>query len=82
MIFSLTPFSICMIRHWLFGEKMENAKTKKTRKNGTNGKEKEKEKEDLKSVRVRGWFPRQCAVELVDPESDDEHDHFTAKKTN
>lgn len=68
-IFFYLPFR----RHWLFGEKILNAKSK----HGENG---TSEKPNLN--RIRGWFPRKCAVELVDPESDDEHEHFTAKKTN
>lgn len=65
-------FYVTFRRHWLFGEKIQNAKSK-TGENGTG--------EKTKWIRVRGWFPRKCAVELVDPESDDEHEHFTAKKT-
>lgn len=66
-------------RYWLFGEKVQGAKQKKD----ANGLKNEKEKLDAtKNVRIRGWFPRKCAVELVDPDSDDEHEHFTAKKTN
>lgn len=64
-------------RHWLFGEKVQVAKQKKD-KNGLS----EKEKSEPKPKRVRGWLPRNCAVELVNPESDDEQEHFTAKKTN
>lgn len=64
-------------RYWLFGEKVQGAK-KKTDKNGLN----DEEKLITKKIRIRGWFPRACAVELVNPESDDEHEHFTAKKTN
>lgn len=64
-------------RYWLFGEKVQSAK-KKNDKNGLN----EGDKLITKNIRIRGWFPRACAVELVNPESDDEHEHFTAKKTN
>lgn len=56
---------------------MPGAKPKKDT-NGVN----EKDKLLMEKSRVRGWFPRKCAVELVNPESDDEHEHFTAKKTN
>lgn len=66
-------FRLPFRRHWLFGEKIRNAKSKSA-ENGTSKKP--------KPIRVRGWFPRKCAVELVDPESDNEHEHFTAKKTN
>lgn len=72
----LKEFFFCHVsfrRHWLFGEKIQNAKSKPG-ENGTS--------EKPKRIRVRGWFPRKCAVELVDPESDNEHEHFTAKKTN
>lgn len=65
-------------RHWLFGEKVQVAKQKPKDKNGLS----EKENTEPKQNRVRGWFPRNCAVELVNPDSDDEHEHFTAKKTN
>lgn len=72
-------FSGCSLihRHWLFGEKVHVAKKKK----GENG---VSETNDLVSnqPRVRGWFPRNCAVELVNPESEDELEHFTAKKAN
>lgn len=64
-------------RYWLFGEKVQGAKQKND-KNGLN----EGDRLIMKKVRVRGWFPRKCAVELVNPESDDEHQHFTAKKIN
>lgn len=42
----------------------------------------EKEKVISKPTRIRGWFPRNCAVELVNPDSDDEQEHFAAKKQN
>lgn len=64
-------------RYWLFGEKVQVAKPKKE-KNGLS----EKDKLAPTQNRIRGWFPRNCAVELVNPESDDEHEHFAAKKTN
>lgn len=60
----------------MFGEKVQVAKQKD--KNGVS----EKDKFVTKQNRVRGWFPRSLAVELVNPDSDDEHEHFTAKKTN
>lgn len=66
---------LILLRHWLFGEKITIAKNK-NKKNGISGNVKANTK------RIRGWFPRKCAVELVNPESDDEHDHFTAKKTS
>lgn len=58
-------------RHWLFGEKTSND-SNVSKANDT----------DAKNPRCRGWFPRKCAVELVNPDSDDEHEHFTAKKIN
>lgn len=66
-------FYVSLYRHWLFGERIQNDKLKP----GENG-----IGEKPNPIRVRGWFPRKCAVELVDPESGDEHEHFTAKKTN
>lgn len=61
----------------MFGEKVQVAKQKQKDKNGLS----EKENIEPKQNRIRGWFPRNCAVELVN-DSDDEHEHFTAKKTN
>lgn len=69
----LLGISYC--RHWLFGEKSSVAK-KKGKKNGSC------DNDSAKARRIRGWFPRACAVELVNPESDDEQSHFTAKKTS
>lgn len=71
-------FVFSLHRYWLFGEKVNVAKQKKDA-NGSAAKEKT---EEPKPKRIRGWFPRNCAVELVNPESDDEHEHFTAKKSN
>lgn len=70
-------FSFSYHRNWLFGEKVQVAKSKED-KNGLS----EKENVAKKQIRIRGWFPRNCAVELVNPESDDEVEHFAAKKTN
>lgn len=67
--------TLSLNRHWLFGEKASEAK-KKGKKNGIS------ENDATKTKRIRGWFPRCCAVELVNPESDDEQNHFTAKKTS
>ncbi|XP_055325007.1 palmitoyltransferase ZDHHC6 [Sitodiplosis mosellana] len=64
-------------KYWLFGEKVQGAK-QKTDKNGLN----DGDKLITKKIRIRGWLPRKCAVELVNPDSDDEHEHFTAKKFN
>ncbi|EDS42292.1 conserved hypothetical protein [Culex quinquefasciatus] len=49
--------------------------------------EKEKEEEAPSSKtphrRIRGWFPRQCAVELVEDDDDTEQQkHFSEKKKN
>lgn len=75
--YSIFSYPIVIHRYWLFGEKVQVAKPKKD-ENGLN----EKDKLLAKQTRIRGWFPRNCAVELVNPESDDEHEHFTAKKIN
>lgn len=64
-------------RYWLFGEKATNEKPKTNDKNGFSA----KEKSGPKSTRIRGWFPRNCAVELMNLESDDEQENATAKKT-
>lgn len=66
-----------MHRYWLFGEKIQNEKPKTNDKNGFNV----KEKSEPKSTRIRGWFPRNCAVELMNPESDDEQENVAEKKT-
>lgn len=63
-------------RYWLFGEKVQNEKSKTSDKNGLSA----KEKSEPTSIRIRGWFPRNCAVELMNPESDDEQENATAKK--
>lgn len=51
-------------KHWLFGEKVKLNETK----------------EEMLERRIRGWFPRQCAVELVENESDNSQKHFNSKK--
>lgn len=61
----------------MFGEKVLNEKSKTSDKNGLSAKE---ERSEPKSNRVRGWFPRNCAVELMNTESDDEQEDATAKK--
>lgn len=61
----------------MFGEKVENEKSKPNDKNGLSA----AKKSEPKSNRIRGWFPRNCAVELMNPESDDEQEeNVTAKK--
>lgn len=60
----------------MFGEKVQNEKSINNDKNGLSV----KEKSETKSTRIRGWFPRNCAVELMNPESDDEQENATAKK--
>lgn len=47
-------------KHWLFGEKHQ------TRPQGT----------DEKPKRVRGWFPRQCAVELAEQDEANEQQQY------
>lgn len=45
-------------RHWLFGEKVLPE---------TNG--------DIehRKIRIRGWFPRQCAMEIYENDENEEH---------
>lgn len=64
-------------RYWLFGEKVQHEKSKSNDKNGLSA----NDKSEPKSTRIRGWFPRSCAVELMNPESDDEQECTTAKKS-
>lgn len=71
-----THTCLFILRYWLFGEKVQNEKSNASDKNGLSG----KEKAAPKSIRIRGWFPRNCAVELMNPESDDEQEKDTAKK--
>lgn len=68
-------------RHWLFGEKIQDDSAKPISIE-TNGKQ---EKDDAKAMkiktRVRGWFPRQCAVDFFeDNESDSDGDFEDNKK--
>lgn len=70
-------FELLFCRHWLFGEKVQISEIR----NGKNGKS-EHDKLISGQSRIRGWFPRKCAVELVNPDSDEEQDHFTSKKNN
>lgn len=49
-------------------------------KNGKNGTKAEVNSHS--SERSRGWFPRRCAVELVNPESEEDQQHFINKKIN
>lgn len=60
-------------KHWLFGEKIEELPVEPA----SNGKKAQKVEEKLASgkKRIRGWFPRQCAVEFYDEcDSDDDFD--------
>jgi hypothetical protein len=49
-------FQFYFFRYWLFGERIINAQTNKIIKNSKSAKKR----------RLKGWFPRQCALELVD----------------
>lgn len=71
-------------KHWLFGEKIQNPD--KVGNGSSNGNGKKAAKTDIVAPkRVRGWFPRQCAVENIGDNdefsSDDEFDS-TNKKSN
>ncbi|XP_055616518.1 palmitoyltransferase ZDHHC6-like [Toxorhynchites rutilus septentrionalis] len=75
-------------KHWLFGEKV-NLETHEGKNGGKKvGKtQKEKKVEHMehshKPRRIRGWFPRQCAVELVEDGDDaEQHQHFNDRKKN
>ncbi|XP_063704465.1 palmitoyltransferase ZDHHC6 [Culicoides brevitarsis] len=52
-------------KHWLFGEKLQPE---------TNG------GTEHKKLRIRGWFPRQCAMELYD--GDEDYDESPQTTTN
>ncbi|XP_037045727.1 palmitoyltransferase ZDHHC6 [Bradysia coprophila] len=61
-------------KHWLFGDKISKTK---------NGYETELvSNTSSKKIRCRGWFPRKCAVELVEPESSEHQEHFSNKKVD
>lgn len=53
-------------------------------KNGKNGTKTETANTDeLNAIaRCRGWFPRRCAIELVNPDSEEDQQHFSNKKIN
>lgn len=44
--------------HWLFGEKIQDEQPQ------TNGKKNNDEKNLQAKKRIRGWFPRKCAVDF------------------
>lgn len=59
-------------KHWLFGEKVV---TEELKPNSNGTKNSVEISNNLAAKRVRGWFPRQCAVEFYDDNdeySDDE----------
>ena len=57
-----TFLTIYSTRHWLFGEKdLEDP---------------DKDGEIVKKRRVRGWFPRKCAVELYEEYDEEEEDNL------
>lgn len=75
-------------RHWLFGEKIFDEPEEP--RNGTKKDKKKKQQQQQQSEplpeahkppRIRGWFPRQCAVELVEDEDEaEQQQHFNEKK--
>jgi palmitoyltransferase ZDHHC6 len=67
--------------HWLFGEKVENQiDTNEEDKQKSNGKTSNQQLDKsniLAAKRIRGWFPRKCAVEFYednDEYSDDDEE--------
>lgn len=58
-------------RHWLFGDKIQNDITNGQSKSDCTG---------PNVQRCRGWFPRKCAIELVEPDSNEHQSHFKLKK--
>lgn len=74
-------------KHWLFGEKVTDEPEQPCNDSKKDKKQQEQQPEELpethKPCRIRGWFPRQCAVELVEDEDDEEQQqHFNEKKKN
>lgn len=78
-------------RHWLFGEKIfdepeeprKGTKKDKKKKQQQQQQQSEPLPEAHKPPRIRGWFPRQCAVELVEDEDEaEQQQHFNEKKKN
>lgn len=72
-------------KHWLFGEKNQDSDNHTNGTSNGNGKKATKP-EIVAPKRVRGWFPRQCAVENIgDNEefsSDEDEFESTNKKSN
>ncbi|XP_058444536.1 palmitoyltransferase ZDHHC6 [Malaya genurostris] len=69
-------------KHWLFGEKVF-ANTEPECRNGSKKEKKQNPKPAVnsKAPRIRGWFPRQCAVELLeDDDESEQQQHFKEKK--
>lgn len=72
-------------RHWLFGEKIQD--DQEPPQPQKNGKKKQESDEKVKvKRRIRGWFPRQCAVDFFvdndvsDAEMEEEKDMKKKKK--
>lgn len=59
-------------RHWLFGDKLSKDRD-------SNGSTSSGHLSSERS-RCRGWFPRRCAVELVEPNSAEHQRHFNDKQ--
>lgn len=56
-------------RHWLFGERELR---REEAENGEGGAEEKKgKKKQKKKLPSKGWFPRKCAIELVENDNDD-----------
>lgn len=68
-------------KHWLFGEKIEEPSAEPA----ANGKKLQKAEEKVLpgKKRIRGWFPRQCAIEFYDEfdSEDDFHEKDICEKT-
>lgn len=67
-------------KHWLFGEKEVAVEEK----NGSGGGDKEeaKKKKCMKVVSVKGWFPRRCAIELIENDNEDRREYLNKQQNH
>lgn len=69
-------------RHWLFGEKEEEqvvvagTGTEKRNGGGGGGGDKETTTPKKKAKSVKGWFPRRCAIELIENDNEDRREYL------
>ena len=73
-------YCIYFCRHWLFGDKVPKPLTNVG--SGSKNKTATTNNDSGKIKRCRGWFPRKCAVELVESDSVEHQKHFYSKKKN